>query len=156
MTFLYPIGLLGLIGVPILIIVYLIKNRYTEQTIASTFLWRLSERFLKRRNPLSRLTGIISLILQLLQMPSGNLVCSEADYSFLLVAFFDAGATSAFVCSVHNRLVLRVWQSGKNPGAGGHGTRVFQLLGLPDRAVQEASFVRAASSGRTSFCLQKP
>ena len=30
MTFLYPIGLLGLIGIPILIIVYLIKNRYTE------------------------------------------------------------------------------------------------------------------------------
>ena len=66
MTFLYPIGLLGLIGIPILIIVYLIKNRYTEQTVASTFLWRLSERFLKRRNPLSKITGIISLILQLL------------------------------------------------------------------------------------------
>lgn len=66
MTFLYPLGLLGLIGVPIFIIVYLIKNRYTEQTIASTYLWRLSERFIKRRNPFSRLTGIISLILQLL------------------------------------------------------------------------------------------
>jgi hypothetical protein len=66
MTFLYPIGLLGLIGIPILIIVYLIKNRYTEQTVASTYLWTLSERFLKRRNPLSKITGIISLILQLL------------------------------------------------------------------------------------------
>jgi hypothetical protein len=66
MTFLYPIGLLGLIGIPILILVYIIKNRYTEQTIASVYLWRLSERFLKRRNPLSKITGIISLILQLL------------------------------------------------------------------------------------------
>lgn len=66
MTFLYPLGLIGLIGIPIFIIVYLIKNRYTEQTIASTYLWRLSERFIKRRNPFSRLTGIISLILQLL------------------------------------------------------------------------------------------
>ena len=66
MTFLYPIGLLGLIGIPILVILYLIKNRYTEQTIASTYLWRLSERFLKRRNPLSKITGIISLILQIL------------------------------------------------------------------------------------------
>ena len=66
MTFLYPLGLLGLIGVPIFIIVYLIKNRYTEQTIASTYLWRLSEKFIKRKNPFSRLTGIISLILQLL------------------------------------------------------------------------------------------
>lgn len=66
MTFLYPIGLLGLIGVPILIIVYLIKNRYTEQTVSSTYLWRLSERFIKRKNPFARFTGIISLILQLL------------------------------------------------------------------------------------------
>ena len=66
MTFLYPIGLLGLIGVPILILIYIIKNRYTEQTVASTYLWKLSERFLKRRNPLSKITGIINLILQIL------------------------------------------------------------------------------------------
>ncbi len=66
MTFLYPLGLLGLIGIPILIIIYIIKSKYTEQTIASTYLWELSERFLKRKKRVSRLTGIISLILQLL------------------------------------------------------------------------------------------
>ncbi len=66
MTFLYPLGLLGLIGIPILILVYIIKSTYTEQTIASTYLWELSERFLKRKKRVSRLTGIISLILQLL------------------------------------------------------------------------------------------
>lgn len=77
MRFLYPIGLLGLIGIPILIIVYLIKNRYTEQTVASTYLWRLSERFLKRRNPLSRITGIISLILQLLLVAALSLAVAH-------------------------------------------------------------------------------
>ena len=77
MTFLYPIGLLGLIGIPILIIVYLIKNRYTEQTVASTYLWRLSERFLKRRNPLSKITGIISLILQLLLVATVSLAVAH-------------------------------------------------------------------------------
>ncbi len=66
MTFLYPLGLLGLIGIPILILIYIIKSKYTEQTIASTYLWELSERFLKRKKRVSRLTGIISLILQLL------------------------------------------------------------------------------------------
>ena len=66
MSFLYPLGLLGLIGIPILILVYIIKTKYTEQTIASTYLWRLSEKFLKRKNPISRLAGIISLILQIL------------------------------------------------------------------------------------------
>lgn len=68
MTFLYPLGLLGLIGIPILIIIYIIKNKYTEQTVSSTYLWILSERFLKRKNPLSRLTGLISLILQILMI----------------------------------------------------------------------------------------
>lgn len=66
MTFLYPLGLLGLIGIPILIIIYIIKTKYTEQTVTSTYLWILSERFLKRRNPFSRITGLISLILQIL------------------------------------------------------------------------------------------
>ncbi len=66
MNFLYPLGLIGLIGIPILIAIYIIKSKYTEQTIASTYMWTLSERFLKRRRPVSRLTGLISLILQLL------------------------------------------------------------------------------------------
>lgn len=66
MSFLYPLGLLGLIGIPILIIIYIIKTKYTEQTVASTYLWTLSERFLKRKNPFSKISGIISLILQML------------------------------------------------------------------------------------------
>ncbi len=66
MTFLYPLGLLGLIGIPILILIYIIKSKYTEQTVASTYLWLLSEKFLKRKNPLSNITGLISLILQIL------------------------------------------------------------------------------------------
>lgn len=68
MRFLFPLGLLGLIGIPILIIVYIIKSKYAEITVSSTFIWRLSEKFLKRRNPLNKLTGIIGLILQLLMV----------------------------------------------------------------------------------------
>ena len=49
MTFLYPLGLLGLLGIPVLIIIYIIKSKYTEQTVSSTYLWKLSERFLKKR-----------------------------------------------------------------------------------------------------------
>lgn len=66
MSFLYPLGFLALIGIPILILIYIIKNRYTEQTIAATYLWTLSEQFLKRRIPINRITGIINLILQIL------------------------------------------------------------------------------------------
>lgn len=66
MRFLEPLGLLGLIGIPVLILIYIIKNKHTEQTIASTYLWRLSERFLKRKNPISKLKGLMTLLLQCL------------------------------------------------------------------------------------------
>ena len=65
MTFLYPLGLLGLIGVPVLVLIYILRSKYNEQTVASTYLWTLSEKFFKRRNPLSGITGIISLVLQI-------------------------------------------------------------------------------------------
>ncbi len=95
MTFTYPLGLLGLIGIPILILVYIIKSKYTEQTIASTYLWELSERFLKRKRPVSRLTGIISLVLQLLAVtlislaiahPIITIPNSAHEYCFVLDA----------------------------------------------------------------------
>lgn len=93
MTFLYPLGLLGLIGVPILILIYILKNKYTEQVISSTYLWTLSERFLKRRIPIRRLTGIVSLILQLIAVVCISLAISRPiltlpnaanDYCFIL------------------------------------------------------------------------
>ena len=77
MSFIYPLGLLGLIGIPILIFIYIIKTKYTEQTVASTYLWRLSERFLKRKNPISKLAGIISLILQILAVTAISLALAH-------------------------------------------------------------------------------
>lgn len=77
MSFYYPLGLLGLIGIPILIIIYIIKSKYTEQTIASTYLWTLSERFLKKRKPISKLTGIITLIVQILAVIFASLLVAH-------------------------------------------------------------------------------
>ena len=65
MSFTYPLGLLVLIGIPIVILIYILRSKYNEQTVTSTFIWKLSERFLKKRNPLSGLTGLISLLLQM-------------------------------------------------------------------------------------------
>jgi hypothetical protein len=95
MTFLYPLGLLGLIGVPLLILIYILRSKYNEQTVPSTYLWTLSEKFFKRRNPLSGLTGIISLILQILTVIFVSLALarpifivpeSASEYCFVLDA----------------------------------------------------------------------
>ncbi len=77
MNFLFPLGLLGLIGVPILILIYIIKSKYAEQTVSSTYLWTLSERFLKRKRPISPLAGIISLILQILSVVAISLIIAH-------------------------------------------------------------------------------
>ncbi len=66
MSFQYPLGLLGLIGIPILILIYIIKSKFTEQTVSATYLWTLSERFLKKKRKDNKITGLISLILQIL------------------------------------------------------------------------------------------
>ena len=54
MSFSYPLGLIGLIGVPILIIIYIIKTKHTEQIIPSTYLWNLSEKFLTKKKEIAR------------------------------------------------------------------------------------------------------
>lgn len=93
MKLLYPLGFLALLAVPVLILIYVIKNKYTEQVIPSTYLWRLSERFLKRRLPISKLARILSLILQILSavfiavaisQPVFTIRASASSYCFVL------------------------------------------------------------------------
>ena len=93
MRFLYPLGLLGLIGIPILIIIYIIKSKYMEQTISSTYIWRMSERFLKRKRKISKFAGLISLLLQILIVTFISLIIAHPvivkdgkgrDYLFVL------------------------------------------------------------------------
>ena len=95
MSFIYPLGLIGLIGVPILIIIYIIKNKYTEQIVTSTYLWTLSEKFLKKKKQINLLSGIISLILQLLAVilislalanPVFKIPNAAKEYCFILDA----------------------------------------------------------------------
>ena len=106
MNFLFPLGLLGLIGVPILIIIYIIKSKYAEQTVSSTYLWTLSEKFLKRKKPISPLAGIISLILQILAVTAISLIIAHPiitipdaanEYCFVLDASGSMNAQSAGV-----------------------------------------------------------
>lgn len=93
MRFLYPLGFIGLVAVPVLIIIYIIKNKYTEQVVPATYIWTLSEKFLKRKNPISKLAGLISLILQILAVifislaianPVFTLPNAAGDYCFVL------------------------------------------------------------------------
>lgn len=108
MSFTYPLGLLGLIGIPVLIILYIIKSHYVEQTVASVYLWQLSERFLKKKKRL-RFGGLLCLLLEILAVAAISLTIAgprfvlpdaAQDYCFVLDASgsmtADCGGVSRF------------------------------------------------------------
>ena len=58
-------GLLLLLSIPLLIVIYIIKQDHKERTVSSTYLWHLSEKFLKKRLPIKRITSLTAFLLQL-------------------------------------------------------------------------------------------
>ena len=67
MTLLTPLGLIALIGIPIVIIIYILKPKYQEKTINSTYIWKLSLKYRKRKLPLQWLKrSLLLLVLPIL------------------------------------------------------------------------------------------
>ncbi len=66
MSLLLPLGLLGLLGVVGLIVIYVIKPNYLQKVISSTYLWKLSLKYKKRRIPINKINNILIFICQLL------------------------------------------------------------------------------------------
>ena len=77
MGLLTPLGLLGLIGIPILIIIYIIKPKYHEKKISSTFIWRLSLKYRKRKIPLQWLQRSLLFFVQVLAIGLAALILAR-------------------------------------------------------------------------------
>ena len=52
MHLLLPLGLLALIAIPLILLIHIIKPKYHERTISSTYVWRLAQKYRKERFPL--------------------------------------------------------------------------------------------------------
>lgn len=68
MRLLYPLGLLGLISIIILIIIYIIKPKYQEKKISSTYVWKLSLKYYRKKIPFHWLTRSLLFIIQVLTL----------------------------------------------------------------------------------------
>ena len=77
MTWLLPIGLLGLIGVIALIVIYIIKPNYQQKRVSSTYVWRLSLKYKKRKLPVNKLRNIIQFICQFLVLTIAGLLIAQ-------------------------------------------------------------------------------
>lgn len=70
MNLLFPLGLLGLLGIAVLILIYILKPNYQQKIISSTYVWKLSLRYKRKRVPINRLRSILLLICQILIITS--------------------------------------------------------------------------------------
>ena len=66
MTLLTPLGLIGLLGVVALIIIYIIKPNFQQKFISSTYVWKLSLKYRKKKIPTSKLRNILLILCQVL------------------------------------------------------------------------------------------
>ncbi len=66
MNWLTPIGFLGLSGLLVLILIYIIKPNYQNKRISSTYIWRLSLKYNKNRVPISKIQNLLVFICQML------------------------------------------------------------------------------------------
>ncbi len=77
MQLLLPLGLLGLLSVAALIIIYIIKPNYQVKHINSTYVWKLSMKYKKKRLPTSTLRNILLLICQILILIAMTLIITQ-------------------------------------------------------------------------------
>ena len=70
MSLLAPLGLLGLLAVAVLIFIYIIKPNYQQKIVSSTYIWKRSLKYRKKRVPVSRLRNILIFLCQMLVLAS--------------------------------------------------------------------------------------
>ncbi len=76
MSFLNPAGLWGLLGIPVLILIYLIKPKFQEKLVTSTFIWKLSRKYKKKTLPW-QITNLLLFFIQLLTIGVISLILAR-------------------------------------------------------------------------------
>ncbi|MCH5165128.1 MAG: VWA domain-containing protein [Clostridiales bacterium] len=99
MSLLVPLGLLGLLGLGLLILIYILKPNYQQKLVSSTFVWKLSLKYRKKKVPINKIRNILILICQILIIllcafiMSSPIIPSEVDVATEKVVIIDASAS---------------------------------------------------------------
>lgn len=157
MSLLIPLGLLGLLSLIVLFIIYIIKPNYQQKLVSSSFVWKLSLKYQKKRIPISKLRNLLILLCQifilallafLLAQPAivdkgmlrdnEKVVVIDASASMLAVTKYDDSKYTRFEQAVDELTVLVDEVFDKN------GTLTIILAG----AKAEALFTRVRSDAK--------
>lgn len=116
MSILLPLGLLGLLGIAVLILIYILKPNYQQKLVSSTYIWELSLKYRKKKIPISRLRNLIILICQLLIIAACAMILAqpviraEKMESNERVALIDASAGMLATDGADTRFVRAIGQ----------------------------------------------
>ena len=81
MIFLTPWGLLGLLGILALIIIYILKPKFQDRSVSSSFIWKLSLKYKKKKMPFEWLKSSLLLILQILILLTMTAILTQPRYT---------------------------------------------------------------------------
>ena len=79
MTLLVPLGLLGLLGIVALIIIYIIRPNYQQKFISTTFVWKLSLKYRKKKIPVSKLRNFLLILCQILILTACAVILAQPN-----------------------------------------------------------------------------
>lgn len=77
MSWLAPLGFLGLLSIIALIVIYILKPNYQQKIISSTYVWKLSLKYKKKKIPISKLRNILLFLCQLLVLTACALILAK-------------------------------------------------------------------------------
>ena len=100
MTLLSPLGLLGLLSIIVLVLIYILRPNFQQKIVSSTYVWKLSIKYLKKRIPTSKLRNIILILCQILILSSAALILARPNQNIKalievpeVIAIIDASAS---------------------------------------------------------------
>lgn len=149
MTFQYPYAFLALLAIPVLILIYILKNKYKEETAPSTYLWELSQKFLKKRNPFHNVEHLLALIVQLatiamLAVCLAHPVITLKNQADNMVFVLDSTASMKFVI-----------KDGENKGKTKFEVAKAQILEEAKKAKKGSTFTLIGSSHEPEIVCQR-
>lgn len=136
MSLLAPLGFLGLLGLGILILIYLLKPNYQQKLVSSTFVWKLSLKYRRKKVPINKIRNILILICQILII--------------ILCAFIMAGPVKPHEVDVANEKVIIIDASASMLAQSSNTTRYKRAV---DSAKEMVDTVLSDSDGVVSIVL---
>ena len=120
MNWLTPLGFLGALGIVALIIIYIIKPNFQNKLISSTFVWKLSLKYRKKKIPTSTLRNILIFICQVLILSAATFILAQpfiksnkGEETTESVIIIDASASMLSSTAGSTRLERAIYEANK-------------------------------------------